>query len=81
MTFLAFCLFGMIPMLPFLLSLENAFYYAMVMTGLCFFGVGSMKSQWSLESPWISGLKTLLLGSLASALAYFAGSLLEQWLK
>jgi VIT1/CCC1 family predicted Fe2+/Mn2+ transporter len=81
MTFVAFCLFGLVPLLPFLLSLENAFNYAMLLTGLCFFGVGSMKSKWSLESPLISGLKTLLLGALASALAYFAGSFLEQWLK
>jgi vacuolar iron transporter family protein len=81
MTFIAFILFGLIPLLPFLFSLENAFGHAMVLTALCFFGVGSMKSKWSLESPLISGLKTLLLGGFASILAYFAGSILEGWLR
>jgi VIT1/CCC1 family predicted Fe2+/Mn2+ transporter len=80
-TFIAFACFGMIPLLPFLFSLENAFNYAIVLTALCFFVVGSMKSKWSLESPWLSGLKTLFLGGVASALAYFAGSILEGWLK
>jgi hypothetical protein len=39
-----------------------------------------MKSKWSLESPIVLGAKTLLLGAIASALAYFTGSVLENLL-
>ncbi len=81
MTFVAFILLGMLPLMPFLLKLENSFQYAMILTGIAFFGVGSMKSLWSLESPMVSGLKTLLLGAIASAIAYFTGSVLENLLK
>jgi vacuolar iron transporter family protein len=80
-TFVAFILLGMLPLMPFLLRMDHSFQYAMILTGIAFFGVGSMKSKWSLESPLISGLKTLLLGAIASALAYFTGSLLENILK
>lgn len=81
MTFLAFILLGFVPLLPYLFGLQNPFELAMILTGIAFFAVGSFKSKWALESAWISGTKTLLLGATASALAYFAGSYLESILR
>jgi vacuolar iron transporter family protein len=81
MTFFAFVLLGFVPLLPYLLELQNPFNIAVVLAGVAFFAVGSYKSKWALESAVASGTKTLLLGAAASALAYFAGSYLESILR
>ena len=48
-----------------------------VMTGLTFFGIGAVKSRWSL-SHWLrSGLETLAIGGGAATLAYVVGYLLK----
>ncbi len=76
-TFIAFILFGFIPLLPFFFRLYNAFLITAVLTGFSFFLLGALKSIWSLESPWSSGLKTFFLGSSAAGLAYIVGNLLK----
>lgn len=75
MTFLAFILFGIIPLAPYIFKLENAFTWATYLTGFSFFLLGTLKSRWSLERAWLSGLKTFLIGSVAAALAYGVGIL------
>lgn len=74
-TFLAFLAAGMVPLVPFLFGASNAFNVAMVCTGLVFFLIGTLKSHWSLEPWWRSGLETLLIGGVAASIAYFVGSL------
>lgn len=74
-TFAAFLVAGLIPMLPFLFGLENAFQLSAIATGCVFFGIGAMKSHWALAPWWRSGLETLLIGGTAAAIAYGVGSL------
>ncbi len=74
-TFLAFLVAGLIPLLPFLLSLTNAFVISAWMTMGVFFFIGAVKSRWSLASWWRSGLETLAIGGVAAAIAYLVGSL------
>lgn len=74
-TFLAFLVAGMIPLLPFLLALDDAFRISTVLTLCTFFGIGAYKSRWSLAPWWRSGLETLLIGGTAAAIAYFVGTL------
>jgi VIT1/CCC1 family predicted Fe2+/Mn2+ transporter len=74
-TFLAFLVAGFVPLLPFLLGIENAFTVSAAMTGIVFFGIGAAKSIWSLSPWWKSGLETLFIGGAAAAVAYFVGSL------
>lgn len=77
MTFVAFGLCGAVPLLPFALGLSDAFTLSTVMTGLTFFGIGAVKSRWSL-SHWLrSGLETLAIGGGAATLAYVVGYLLK----
>ncbi len=76
-TMASFILFGSIPLLPFLLSLTNAFAISLGMTFLAFFLIGTIKSKWSLATWWRSGLETLLIGLAASALAYGVGYLVK----
>ncbi len=74
-TFFAFLIAGMIPLLPFLLSVANAFTISAWMTGGVFFAIGAMKSRWSLAPWWRSGGETLLIGGAAAAIAFWVGSL------
>ena len=74
-TFFAFLIAGMIPLLPCLLSVANAFTVSAWMTAGVFFAIGAMKSRWSLAPWWRSGGETLLIGGAAAAIAFWVGSL------
>lgn len=74
-TFFAFLVAGMIPLLPFLASVPNAFAISAWMTMAVFFAIGALKSRWSLAPWWRSGIETLLIGGLAALIAYLVGSL------
>lgn len=72
-TFLAFLVFGTIPLLPYFMGLDNAFNISVTTTVLAFFVIGAIKSKWAIASWWRSGLETLAIGVAASALAYYIG--------
>lgn len=74
-TFLAFLVAGIVPLLPFILSLSSPFATAAAVTALTFFTIGAVKSRWSLDRWWRSGLETLLIGGTAALIAYGAGTL------
>ena len=74
-TFGAFLLAGLIPLLPFLFAMADAFRLSIIMTGLVFFGIGAVKSAWSLSPWWRSGGETLAIGALAAGIAFFVGTL------
>lgn len=76
-TFLAFLAAGMVPLVPFLVGVDAgvAFAASLGFTGAAFFSIGALKSRWSLEPWWKSGLETLLIGGVAAGIAYFVGSL------
>lgn len=74
-TFLAFLAAGLVPLLPFVLGLSDAFALSSWMTMAVFFAIGALKSRWSLAPWWRSGLETLLIGGVAAGLAYAVGTL------
>ena len=74
-TFLAFLVAGMVPLLPFLLGLQNAFAISVVSTMAVFFCIGALKSMWSLTAWWRSAGETMAIGGAAAALAFVVGSL------
>lgn len=77
MTFAAFIICGLIPLLPFIFSALDSFLYSTVLTGAVFFIIGSVKSRWSTASWLRSGLTTFLVGTAAAALAYLVGLILK----
>ncbi|WP_208351833.1 VIT1/CCC1 transporter family protein [Pseudaestuariivita rosea] len=77
-TFVAFLIAGMIPLMPFLIGLPNAFLNATIATGVVFFLIGAVKSKWSLAPWWRSGLETLAIGAVAAAIAFYVGSLFHE---
>ncbi|MEL6934665.1 MAG: VIT1/CCC1 transporter family protein [Pseudomonadota bacterium] len=72
-TFLSFFVCGLVPVLPFLVGMDEAFLAATIATTCTFFAIGMLKSVWSLASWWRSGLETTLIGSAAAGIAYAAG--------
>jgi vacuolar iron transporter family protein len=76
-TFSAFLVCGLVPLLPFEAGLKNPFWIASAVTSLMFLAIGALKSRWSTESWWHSGLGTLVIGGGAAAVAYAIGD----WLR
>lgn len=74
-TFVAFLVAGFVPLLPFLIGMEQAFGWSVGLTMSMFFAVGVWKSHWSLSPWWRSGFETFLIGGIAAAIAYVVGSL------
>ncbi|MGB7319696.1 MAG: VIT1/CCC1 transporter family protein [Planktotalea sp.] len=74
-TFVAFLIAGMVPLLPFVFGMQNAFATSTVLTMTVFFAIGAYKSKWSLDPWWRSGLETFLIGGAAAAIAYGVGTL------
>ena len=76
-TFSAFIICGLAPLLPFLVLAGDAFRVSILLTGVVFFTIGSIKSRWSSASWWRSGMSTLLVGGIAAGLSYVVGVLLK----
>jgi VIT1/CCC1 family predicted Fe2+/Mn2+ transporter len=72
-TFVAFVLCGAVPLLPFIFKAPSPFEFALGLTALVFFLIGSIKSRWSLAAWWRSGLETLSIGLGAAMIAYAIG--------
>jgi len=77
MTFIAFVLCGAVPLIPYALMLPNPVLPSVIVTGLTFFGIGSLRSYWS-PTPWCrAGLETFVIGMAAAGVAYVVGALLK----
>ncbi len=82
-TFAAFCLVGLIPLLPYLLNwlggggVAMPFVWSSALTAVAFFVVGALKGRFIDQSWWRAGLETLAIGGLAASLAYVVGVLLK----
>lgn len=76
-TFAAFFICGLVPLLPFILNLNDSFLYSITSTATVFFLIGSVKSRWSTDSWLSSGLQTLLVGGAAALLAFLVGLFLQ----
>jgi len=74
-TFTAFLICGLAPLLPYLFRTEHSLLLSVTLTAMVFVIIGSIKSRWSTSPWWHSGLTTLLVGTIAAALAYLAGVL------
>jgi VIT1/CCC1 family predicted Fe2+/Mn2+ transporter len=75
-TFTAFVVCGLVPLLPFVFGVADAYAISIAATLFVFFAIGSAKSLWLTMSWWKAGLETLAIGSAAALLAYVAGWLL-----
>jgi VIT1/CCC1 family predicted Fe2+/Mn2+ transporter len=76
-TFSAFLLCGLVPLVPFVAGMRDAFWVSTVTTGFVFVAIGAVKSRWTVRPWWQSGLETLAVGGCAAAAAYGIGA----WLR
>lgn len=74
-TFIAFLVAGLVPLLPFVFGVPQAFSVSAWMTAAVFFAIGALKSRWSLAPWWRSGGETLAIGGVAAGMAYAVGTL------
>lgn len=72
-TFVAFVIAGALPLIPFIFSVDRVFLVSVLATGLAFFVIGGARAFVTKRSFFISGLEMLLIGGIASAIAYGAG--------
>ena len=84
MTFIAFVVAGLLPLLPFIVASpvvgsQVAFALSITLAALAFFGIGAIKSWFVGHSWWRAGLETLTLGGGAALLAYATGALLKSY--
>jgi vacuolar iron transporter family protein len=75
-TLTAFILFGLVPLIAYLLA-PAKLSVCVVATVCACFAIGAVKSRYSLTAWWRSGLDTVFLGMAAAALAYAAGHTLR----
>ncbi len=76
-TFAAFVVCGSMPVLPFLLSFPYAPEWALALSGITFFIIGSLKSVWSVKAWWKEGAATFVIGMIAAGLSYGIGYALK----
>ncbi len=79
-TFAAFVVIGMLPLLPLLiasLGMPLQLYASVATAAVVFFAIGSLKSLFLGRPPLRAGLSTLLTGGSAASLAYLVGHLLR----
>ena len=82
-TFVSFALFGVIPILAYVMARpvtffrENTFVLASVLTGLTLFTLGAVKVRITGRNWILSGLETAVVGGVAAAAAFGIGYLLS----
>lgn len=79
-TFLAFNIFGLIPLLPFLVSLESPFVLSTILVGLTLFVVGFLRTIYTKQGLVRSGLEMFTVGGLAAFVAFIVGYLFKGFL-
>lgn len=78
-TFLAFCLFGFVPLLAYIIlppmdvDKDITFTVACLLTALTMLGLGFVKAQFTQQAKWKSGLLMLMNGTVAAAASYGIG--------
>ena len=80
-TFLAFILVGSVPLTPYILPFlgsNQQFIISAFLAGAMFFSIGMLKSFALAKPVFLSGIKTLLTGGTAAALAYFTALILRE---
>lgn len=82
-TFGSFVVAGTLPLLPFLVlgAESNVFFISAVSAGVAFFLVGSARALVIPKHPLVAGMEMLVVGAVASGIAYGIGGFVEQLLR
>lgn len=76
-TFLSFDIAGLMPLIPFIFKVNNAFNFSIGLVFIMLFVIGALRGVF-VKKHWLkSGLEMLLIGGVSAAVAYFTGYALE----
>jgi len=82
-TFISFVIIGFIPLLFFILAIfipsliEKSFLFSLILTGMAFLFVGAVKGIITRKNKFSSAIETLIVGGIASGIAFGVGYLLR----
>jgi VIT1/CCC1 family predicted Fe2+/Mn2+ transporter len=74
-SFVCFAIGAVVPLLTYLLGFDNL-WLALGVGGIGLFVAGALVARFTGRSPWLSGLRQLVLGALAAAATYLVGALI-----
>jgi VIT1/CCC1 family predicted Fe2+/Mn2+ transporter len=76
---LAYVVGGLVPLSPYFFLDEPiaALRYSALVTLICLFVFGWLKSKFTGINPWAGALRVTLIGALAAGAAFFVASLFE----
>lgn len=81
-TFFAFIVAGIIPLLPYLVfsgnDVSTNFLIVCILTGITMFFIGSLRTIYSAKNWFAGGIEMLLVGGLAAAISYGIGFLVDK---
>ena len=78
-TFFAFVIVGLIPLISFVIALfapfidNHKFIYSMILTGISFLVIGSVKGEVVGKEKVHSAIETFIVGTLAALIAFIVG--------
>lgn len=76
-TFITFNLAGLLPLLPFLIEIENPFNLSIILVGVALFAVGFLRSLYTKKNFLRSGIEMFLVGGFAAFVAFSVGFLID----
>ena len=78
-TFLSFLVIGFIPLSSFVIFSDspNKFFYSVLLTGIAFLAIGTVKGKVTERSKIKSAISTFVIGGIAAVLAYMVGYFLR----
>src|SRR3989344_196189 len=79
-TFTAFNISGLIPLIPFLISTRSPFVLSTILVGLTLFVVGFLRTDYTRQRFVKSGLEMFTVGGLAAFVAFIVGYLVKGFL-
>ena len=84
MTFAAFVLFGVLPLVSFIYELltpglMSPYVTSSLVTGAAFFAVGAIKGRFVEQKWYRAGIETVIVGGTGAVLAYLVGIVLKNF--
>lgn len=79
-TFSAFVVVGLIPLLPYIFSFARSFYLSAVLVLVCLFAVGAIRTKFTKKKWFYGGIEMVLIGGSAAVVAYLTGFLVDKYL-
>lgn len=79
-TFISFVVAGLVPILPYLFSLENSFVISCLFVIFALFIVGILRGIYTNKKILKTGVENTLIGGMSAVLAYTVGFLVRKYL-